>query len=166
MMIHDFDMARWLLGEEPVEIYATASNLVDPAIGADGDVDTAVVTLKTAGGAIAQINNSRRAVYGYDQRIEAFGSKGMLRAGNRPPPRSNTPAPTGWCADKPLHFFLERYDEAYRARARRISLTRWLEGRAPRAGGEDGKRALLLADAAWELVKTGAPVRLVALSYS
>src|SRR5207253_11019895 len=80
MMIHDFDMARWLLGEEPVEVFAAASVLVDPAIGEAGDVDTAVVTLKTKSGALCQISNSRRTAYGYDQRIEALGSKGALRA--------------------------------------------------------------------------------------
>ncbi|MEZ5477062.1 MAG: Gfo/Idh/MocA family oxidoreductase [Thiolinea sp.] len=83
MMIHDFDMARWLLGEEPTRIYATGSVLVDPAIGEAGDVDTASVTLNTASGAIAIITNSRRATYGYDQRVEAFGAKGMLQAGNQ-----------------------------------------------------------------------------------
>jgi myo-inositol 2-dehydrogenase/D-chiro-inositol 1-dehydrogenase len=82
MMIHDFDMARWLLGEEPVEVFAAASVLVDPAIGDAGDVDTAVVTLRTGSGALCQISNSRRAVYGYDQRIEVLGSKGALRADN------------------------------------------------------------------------------------
>jgi myo-inositol 2-dehydrogenase/D-chiro-inositol 1-dehydrogenase len=82
MMIHDFDMARWLLNEEPVEVFATASVLVDPAIGEAGDVDTAVVTLRTQSGALCQISNSRRAIYGYDQRIEALGSKGALRAEN------------------------------------------------------------------------------------
>src|SRR5206468_3009447 len=85
MMIHDLDLARWLLGEEPVEVYAQASCLVDPAIGQAGDIDTAAVVLRTRSGAIAQISNSRRAVYGYDQRIEAFGSGGMLRAENRTP---------------------------------------------------------------------------------
>ena len=82
MMIHDLDMARFLLGEEPVEVYAVGSSLVDPAIGEAGDVDTAAVLLKTASGKIAQISNSRRATYGYDQRIEVHGAKGMLRAGN------------------------------------------------------------------------------------
>ena len=159
MMIHDFDIARWLLGEEPVEIYATASNLVDPAIGAEGDVDTAVVTLKTAGGAIAQISNSRRAVYGYDQRVEAFGSLGMLRAENRAATTVEYAGADGVVRDKPLHFFLERYADAYR-RELDDFIDAVLEGRAPRAGGEDGKRALLLADAAWESVKTGVPVRL------
>ena len=82
MIIHDFDMARFLLGEEPVEICARGSALVDTAIGEAGDVDSAVVMLETETGALAQISNSRRATYGYDQRIEAHGSKGMLRAGN------------------------------------------------------------------------------------
>ena len=82
MMIHDLDMARFLLGEEPVELHAAASCLVDPSIAAAGDVDTAVVTLRTASGRLCQISNSRRATYGYDQRIEAHGAKGLLRAGN------------------------------------------------------------------------------------
>ncbi len=83
MTIHDLDMARWLLGEEPVEITAHGSCLVDPAIGAAGDIDTAAVTLRTASGRIAQIANTRRAVFGYDQRIEVCGARGMLAAGNR-----------------------------------------------------------------------------------
>src|ERR1700730_18281844 len=82
MMIHDFDMARWLSDEEPVEVFAAASVLIDPAIGEAGDVDTAVVTLRMQSGALCQISNSRRAIYGYDQRIEALGSKGALRAEN------------------------------------------------------------------------------------
>ena len=82
MMIHDLDMARFLLGEEPVEVFAVGSCAGRPAIGAAGDVDTAAVLLKTASGKIAQISNSRRATYGYDQRIEVHGAKGMLRAGN------------------------------------------------------------------------------------
>src|SRR3712207_8643272 len=83
MMIHDFDMARFLLGEEPAEVHAVASCLVDPAIGSVGDVDTAAVMMKTASGKIAQISNSRRATYGYDQRIEVHGSCGLLAARNR-----------------------------------------------------------------------------------
>jgi len=93
MMIHDFDIATWMLGEMPTEVYATASCLVDPEIGKAGDIDTAMVVLKTKSGCIAQISNSRRAVYGYDQRIEAFGSKGMLQAGNQGSrPRFRSPA--------------------------------------------------------------------------
>ena len=93
MMIHDLDMARFLLGEEPVEVHAVASSLVDPAIGKAGDVDTAAVLLKTASGKIAQISNSRRATYGYDQRIEVHGSKGMIRA--RQHPRTTVEVATG-----------------------------------------------------------------------
>ena len=159
MMIHDLDMARWLLGEEPVEVFAAASNLVDPAIGDAGDVDTAVVTLKTAGGALCQISNSRRAVYGYDQRIEVFGSGGMLRAGNRVPTTVELTTGDGAVTDKPLFFFLERYADAYR-----VELDHFLdclEGEtAPSADAVDGRKALVLADAAVESLRSGGPVRL------
>ena len=157
MMIHDLDMARWLLAEEPTGVYAVGSCLVDPAIGKLGDVDTAAVTLKTAGGAICQITNSRRAVYGYDQRIEVFGSAGMLRAGNHTPTTVEVSDGTGVIGDKPMFFFLERYAEAYR-----LELDHFLDclekGTKPLAGVEDGLRSLLLADAATESVKTGRPV--------
>jgi myo-inositol 2-dehydrogenase / D-chiro-inositol 1-dehydrogenase len=157
MMIHDFDMARWLLGEEPVEVFAVGSCLVEKAIGEAGDFDTAVVTLRCASGAIAQISNSRRASYGYDQRIEAFGEKGMLQAGNVLETTLAFAGERGVVADKPLHFFLERYAAAYRA-----ELDRFLdvvEGKAALSpSGDDGLRALILADAATESAKTGQPV--------
>src|SRR5258708_10492933 len=114
MMIHDLDMARWLLGEGPVEIFAAASCLVDPAIGGAGDVDSALVTLKTASGALCQISNSRRASYGYDQRIEAHGAKGMLRAGNLVESTLEYSGSDGIVGEKPLHFFLDPYTAAYR----------------------------------------------------
>ncbi|MFQ6017376.1 MAG: inositol 2-dehydrogenase [Kiloniellaceae bacterium] len=158
MMIHDLDMARWLLGAEPVEVFAAASCLIDPAIGEAGDVDTAAVTLKTAEGALCQISNSRRAVYGYDQRIEAFGAGGMLRAANRTPTALERTDAGGTTTDKPLHFFLERYAEAYRA-----ELDHFLDcleaGTPPMVGPEDGRRALILADAAERSVQTGRAVR-------
>ncbi len=158
MMIHDLDMARWLLGAEPVEVFAAASCLVDPAIGEAGDVDTAAVTLKTAEGALCQISNSRRAVYGYDQRIEVFGSGGMVRAANRTPTTVERVDAGGATTDKPLYFFLERYAEAYRA-----ELDHFFDcveaGTAPMAGPEDGRRALVLAEAAEESVKTGRAVK-------
>src|SRR4051812_42555363 len=106
MMIHDFDMATWLLGEVPTEVYATASNLVDPEIGKAGDIDTAMVVLKTKSGCIAQISNSRRAVYGYDQRIEAFGSKGMLQAGDQGATTGSFFGEPGLFGEKPRPFFL------------------------------------------------------------
>ena len=156
MMIHDFDMARWLLGEEPVEVFASASCLVDPEIGAVGDVDTAAVTLRTADGALAVITNSRRAVYGYDQRIEALGSAGMLRVGNRRPTTLETSTAEAVSRDTPLYFFLERYAEAYRE-----ELDDFIEslaaGTAPAVGGRDGRMALVLAEAAIESWQSGAP---------
>src|SRR5208282_4331892 len=115
MMIHDFDMARWLLGEEPVEIFAAASVMVDPAIGEAGDVDTAAVTLRTASGVLVQISNSRRATYGYDQRIEAHGASGMLRADNLTETGVQVANGGGFTTEKALPFFLERYAAAYRA---------------------------------------------------
>ena len=159
MMIHDFDMARWLLGEEPVEIFAAASVLVDPAIGDAGDVDTAVVTLRTGSGALCQISNSRRAVYGYDQRIEILGSKGMLTAGNVALSTVAFAGADAIVSDKPLPFFLERYAEAYRLELDHFvaALTR---GPPPRPDGTDGVKALALADAALQSLQTGRAVAL------
>ena len=114
MMIHDFDMARFLLGEEPVEVMAYGSSLVDPAIGKAGDVDTALVMMKTASGKLAQISNSRRAAYGYDQRIEVHGSEGMARAGNIHETTVEIAGKDGFTTDPVQNFFLERYAEAYR----------------------------------------------------
>ena len=114
MMIHDFDMARFLLAEEPVEVFALGSALVDKAIGEAGDVDTAAVLMKTASGKIAEISNSRRASYGYDQRIEVHGSAGMLRAGNIHETTVESATSKGFRADPVQNFFLERYAAAYR----------------------------------------------------
>jgi myo-inositol 2-dehydrogenase / D-chiro-inositol 1-dehydrogenase len=159
MMIHDFDMARFLLGEEPVEVHATAACLVDPAIGEAGDVDTAAVLLKTASGKIAQISNSRRATYGYDQRIEVHGSLGLLAAGNRRATTVERATEAGYLREPALHFFLERYAEAYRAELDAF-VTGVLDGRELVPGGDDGLRAQRLADAATEAVASGMPVRL------
>ena len=147
MMIHDLDMARFLLGEEPVEVHAAASCLVDQSIGAAGDVDTAVVTLRTAGGKLCQISNSRRATYGYDQRIEAHGARGLLRAGNLTPTTVELATEAGFLTDPVLPFFLERYAAAYRAELD-IFVAAVTSGQAPKPDGEDGLKALLLADAA------------------
>lgn len=146
MMIHDFDTARWLLGEEPIEVYATGSCLVEPALAELGDVDTAVVVLKTASGTVCTIDNSRRAVYGYDQRIEAFGSEGLLLADNPAPTTVRHAGKEGVVSDKPPFFFLERYADAYRAEL--AAFLAVLDGAAPPVTGEDGRRALLLAEAA------------------
>ena len=109
MMIHDFDMARFLLGEEPIAVSAMGSALVDKAIGEAGDIDTAVVIMETKSGKVAQISNSRRATYGYDQRVEAHGSKGMIHAGNVRETTVEFAGAQGFVGDKILNFFLERY---------------------------------------------------------
>jgi myo-inositol 2-dehydrogenase/D-chiro-inositol 1-dehydrogenase len=158
MMIHDLDMARFLLGEEPVEVSAIASCLVDPAIGAAGDVDTALVMLRTASGRLCQISNSRRATYGYDQRIEAHGSEGLLQAGNVVPTTIQVATAAGFRSDPVLPFFLERYAAAYRAEL--DAFVKAARGDGPiEPNGEDGFRALLLANAAVEAAKTGRAVR-------
>jgi myo-inositol 2-dehydrogenase / D-chiro-inositol 1-dehydrogenase len=159
MMIHDLDMARFLLGEEPIAVSAFASSLVDKAIGEAGDVDTAVVILQTKSGKVAEISNSRRASYGYDQRIEAHGSKGMLQAGNVKETTVEFAGANGFATDKALNFFLERYAAAYRA-----ELDAFIEtvksGAEPHPNGEDGLKANRLADAAYQSWKTGATVKL------
>jgi myo-inositol 2-dehydrogenase/D-chiro-inositol 1-dehydrogenase len=159
MMIHDLDMARFLLDEPPVEIFATGACLVDPGIGEAGDIDTAMVILKTRRGALCHIDNSRRAAYGYDQRIEVFGSKGMLRADNPVPTTVTRSSREGVVSDRPYAFFLERYPEAYRA-----ELDHFLDviavRSAPLVTGRDGREALALADAALRSLKLGAPVGL------
>jgi myo-inositol 2-dehydrogenase/D-chiro-inositol 1-dehydrogenase len=157
MTIHDFDMARWMLGEEPVEVFAHGATLVDPAIGEAGDIDSAMVLLKTASGRMAHINNSRRASYGYDQRVEVHGSLGRLIAGNRVPTTVELADASAVTADKPLHFFLERYADAYR-----LELAAFLDavetGAPMPVGAEDGRQALVLADAALRSLQEGRPV--------
>lgn len=157
MMIHDFDMARFLLGEEPTEVFAVGSTLVDPAIGAAGDVDTAAVTLTTRSGAICQITNSRRAVYGYDQRIEVHGAEGMLQAGNVLENTVVAASGSGFRTAAAQAFFLERYETAYRLEMKHFVHAASGEG-APSPSIEDGLAAQLLADAADHSMKTGSPV--------
>ncbi len=152
MTIHDFDMARFLLGEEPVGVSATASALL-PEVAAEADIDTAAITLRTASGAIATITNSRRATYGYDQRIEAHGSAGMVAAGNRTATSLTVADAHGYRTDPALPFFLERYAAAYRAEL--ATFLAALEGQdVAYPTGEDGLRALLIADAAFESVRS------------
>ncbi len=157
MMIHDLDMARFLLGEEPIEVHAVGACLVDPEIGKAGDVDTAAVLLKTASGRIAQISNSRRASYGYDQRIEVHGSRGMIAAGNRHATTVTRATGDGYATDPALPFFLERYAEAYR-RELDAFVSAVAAGKAPSPSGEDGLKAQRLADAATEAATSGKPV--------
>lgn len=159
MMIHDLDMARWLLGAEPVEIFARGSALVDPEIGAAGDIDTAMVMLRTADGRLCQIANSRRCSFGYDQRIEAFGAAGMVCANNHTATSVTVAGKQGYTSEPALPFFLERYADAYRLEL--LDFISALNGRKVElATGEDGRRALLLADAAQRSLTSGAPVAL------
>ena len=159
MMIHDLDMARFLLGEEPVEVFATGSCVVDPEIGAAGDIDTAVATLKTASGKICVINNSRRATYGYDQRIEVHGANGMLKAANNLENLVEVAGTDGFTSAPNKHFFLERYADAYRAEM--VAFIAALDaGSSPTPGIKDGVAAQRLADAAAKSIETGQPVRL------
>ena len=143
--IHDLDLARWILGEEPEEVYATASCLVEPEIGAVGDVDTAMTVLRTPSGRLCHINNSRRAVYGFDQRIEAFGSAGMIQSENQPEVQLMRADADATSAHGRLkYFFLERYVESFR-----LMLDAFVDAvsqdQAPSVTQEDGKRALALA---------------------
>ena len=157
MMIHDFDMARFLLGEDATEVFAVGSALVDPAIGEAGDVDTAAVVLKTASGKICQISNSRRATYGYDQRIEVHGSKGMLSAANVHETTVTFAGAGGIVADPVQNFFLERYAGAYRAEIEAfIDVVE--KGATPSPSGTDGLKAQMMADAATQSRETGKPV--------
>jgi myo-inositol 2-dehydrogenase/D-chiro-inositol 1-dehydrogenase len=163
MTIHDFDMARFLLGEEVVQVTAQASCLVDPAIGLAGDVDTALVTLRTASGKLAQISNSRRASFGYDQRFEVHGSEGMLTAANVNENTLTSYTQAGVTSAKPLHFFLERYEAAYRSElASFIAALNGADLVLPSM--DDGLQALRLAEAALLSVAQGRTVAVSEIS--
>ena len=153
MMIHDFDMSRFILGEEPIAVSAMGSALVDKAIGEAGDVDTAVVIMETKSGKVAQISNSRRATYGYDQRIEAHGDRGMIRAANVRETTVELAGAHGFTRDKVLNFFLERYESAYRNELDAFVVA-VSSGAKPRPDGQDGLKANILADAAYQSWKT------------
>lgn len=152
MTIHDFDMARFLLGEEPAWVSASAASLVDPAIGELGDYDSASVILTTASGRQCVISNSRRATYGYDQRIEVLGTKGMIAAENQRPVSIEIADERGFTRP-PLHdFFMTRYAQAYAAEiAGFIAAIR--DGTQPQPSGRDGLVALVIAEAALRSVK-------------
>jgi myo-inositol 2-dehydrogenase / D-chiro-inositol 1-dehydrogenase len=159
MTIHDFDMARWLLGEEPVELFAYGSCLVDPGVAKIGDTDSAMVVMKTASGRLCHINNSRRASYGYDQRIEVHGAKGRLIAGNQTATTVELANADAVTKDKPLYFFLERYAAAYRAEL--AAFVDAVVNKKPLpVTAEDGRQAIVLAEAAVKSLKTGKPAKL------
>lgn len=160
MLIHDFDIFRWILDDEAVSVHATGSCLVDPAIGEAGDLDTAIVTIRTAKGRLCQINASRRAAYGYDQRFEVLGSAGMLQAGNHKPTEVTAYGSVNVSVDKPEDFFLERYRVAY-AQEMAHFFDALTHGTPLRTTVHDGLKALELAEAATLSWREGRVVNLV-----
>jgi myo-inositol 2-dehydrogenase/D-chiro-inositol 1-dehydrogenase len=159
MTIHDFDLARFFLGEV-VEVYATGANVVADYIAELGDIDSAVVVLRGADGTLCHITNSRHSAFGYDQRLEAFGSDGMLSVGNQHPSSVRlSNANQTEAAREYLNFFLDRYTPAYRAELDHL-ITAIEEDGQPNPGFADGREALALADAAIESLRTGQMVRL------
>jgi myo-inositol 2-dehydrogenase/D-chiro-inositol 1-dehydrogenase len=159
MTIHDFDMARFLLGEDVEEVYAAAGVLIDPAIGAEGDVDTAVTVLRFASGAIGTIDNSRKAVYGYDQRVEVFGSAGSAQAENNFPNNTIISGERTIYRDLPLNFFVERYTDSY-INEMRAFVDAVIHDRPVPVTGLDGRIPVVMGLAARRSVELNRPVRL------
>ena len=159
MTIHDFDMARYLMGSEIKEVFATGAVLVDPEIGKAGDIDTAIITLKFENGAIGVIDNSRKAIYGYDQRVEVFGSKGVTYAENKKPDEAILGDEKGFHSSLPLFFFLERYKESY-IKEEKAFINSIIDGKTPPITGDDGKIAVVIAQAATKSLKEKRPITL------
>lgn len=160
MTIHDFDLARFMLDDEPVEVFAVANALIDPALGAALDeVDTAMIVMRTGDGKQCHINNSRMAVYGYDQRVELLGASGMLLSDNRKPHEMKRYSGQASEVSAPyLDFFIERYHEAFMAEI--AAFVEVVErGVPPDVGFEDGRKALILAEAAYKSLAEGRAVR-------
>lgn len=164
MTIHDFDMVRFLAGCDAEEIYVQSAVLVDPAIGEAGDVDTAVITLKMANGAIAVIDNSRRAAYGYDQRAEVFGSKGMVATANDTLSTAVLSNAEGVTGEKPLYFFLERYMQSFATEVK--GFVNAIENDTDTlVNVEDGLKPVLMGIAAKKSVLEHRPVKLSEIEY-
>ena len=164
MTIHDFDMVRFLVGCDAEEIYVQSAVLVDPAIGEAGDVDTAVITLKMENGAIAVIDNSRRAAYGYDQRAEVFGSKGMVATANDTLSTAVLSNAEGVTGEKPLYFFLERYMQSFATEVK--GFINAIENDTDTlVGVEDGLKPVLMGIAAKKSVLEHRPVKLSEIEY-
>ncbi|MEM1274442.1 MAG: inositol 2-dehydrogenase [Pseudomonadota bacterium] len=159
MTIHDFDIARWLLGEDVDRVLATGSNLVDPAIGQAGDIDSASVILMTTSGKHCAISNSRRAVYGYDQRIEVHGSEGMVSAQNMAEAAVTVATEAGFAQPPLVNFFMDRYQAAYAAEIEAF-VGALASGAEMPTTGHDGLMALALAEAAMRSAADGRVVQL------
>ncbi|MGM0838473.1 MAG: inositol 2-dehydrogenase [Bacillota bacterium] len=160
MTIHDFDMARYVTGSEVVEVYVQGACLVDPVFADNGDIDTAVITLKFENGTIGVIDNSRKAVYGYDQRVEVFGSKGSISVQNDLPTTAEISTADGVYREKPKYFFLERYQDAY-VKETVAFIDSILHDKPPLCTGNDGYQAERIAKAAKESFETGKPVEII-----
>lgn len=163
MMIHDFDMARFLVGSEIASVFVQGAVRVDPAIGEAGDIDTAVVMLTFANGVIGTIDNSRKAVYGYDQRVEVFGSGGMIATSNNYPNSAVVSNGGAIQRDLPLNFFMDRYTESYVSEMRAFIEVLRHDAPIP-ATGADGKQSIVAGLAAKQSLATGHPVRLADIS--
>ena len=159
MSIHDFDMARFIAGSEVVEVYAVGGVLVDPAIGEAGDIDTAIVTLKFASGALGTIDNSRQAVFGYDQRLEVFGEKGQICVGNPKPHTAVLSQVQGDSAPPLMHFFLERYSDSFAIETKAF-FDAIQNGTETPVTGIDGRAPVAIALAAKLSLIEGRPVKL------
>jgi len=159
MTIHDFDMARYLIGSEVEEVFAAGNVLVAPEIGQAGDIDTAVTTLRFANGALGVIDNSRKAVYGYDQRVEVFGSGGMAHATNKTPDNVAQSDTAGVHTALPLHFFVERYAEAY-VEEMRAFIQSIVQDQPPSVTGIDARIPVVIGYAALRSSRENRPVRL------
>lgn len=163
MTIHDFDMARFVTGSEVVEVFAQGAVRIDSAIGDAGDLDTVVVTLRHVNGCFSQIDNSRRAVYGYDQRVEVFGANGMVGSDNVPETTTMIRSADGARSAALQNFFLERYRDSY-LREWRAFVVAWKTGSPPPVGGADGRAALVIGLAAKRSIDLGRPVAITEIN--
>ncbi len=159
MTIHDFDMARYLSLSEVEEVYTQGAVLIDPAIGEAGDVDTAITTLRFANGALGVIDNSRQAVYGYDQRVEVFGSKGYVEVKNDFPNSATLSTAEGVICEKPFYFFLERYKASYIEELKAF-VDAVINDKKPPITGIDGLQPVLIGTAALQSLKENRPVKI------
>jgi len=159
MTIHDFDMARYLIGSPVSEIYAAGGVMVDPEIGRAGDIDTAVITLRFENGTIGTIDNSRKAVYGYDQRVEVFGSEGMVAVSNNTPDTAVYSNAEGVHSSLPLFFFVERYTESYIAEMKEF-IGCMQQDKKPSVTGIDGRIPVVMGYAAIKSYEENRPVKL------
>lgn len=159
MTIHDFDMARFLMNSEIEEIYASASVLINPVFQECDDIDTAIINIKFSNGSLGVIDNSRQAVYGYDQRVEVFGSHGAVHADNNKPTNTTLSTNDGIMTEKPLYYFLERYEESFVAELAAFYQC-IVNNTEPAVTGEDGLRSVIISMAAEQSRRENRPIKI------